>query len=202
MAACSDRYNRIGFIGEQKSRLQSISLPSILYAIAQIIQNHQAHVDFGIALLHRHYDLPDGYAMVHSSGNSEEDTCTMERFGTRQLYPCSYHFDSRGFHPFEFSSAPTPVPRRDFLLEIAAFLQSRGLCHIFGLSHVRRTQEPWSERLSPDGRGTIATRQPHGIDFSMQEEDVTEWIIIEGIAGMEVKAFKTCVDTEAGHKRQ
>ena len=191
------RYNRIGHIDEQRGFSEQVRQYS--RPIGEIFQRHGAFTDFGISLVHRHGELPHGHAMVHSYDTPNEDACSIEPLGLRTIYPCSYHLDAHTFRPFEFSSLPTPIPGSDFLSELEAFLRNHNLGHIVGVCHVSPSELPWSEKLSSDGKGTIATRLPRQIEH--EDCITTEWIYRESGDGLMVVAYKDCITKEAGHVR-
>lgn len=200
-----ERYNGLCAIDHQLKAVERLDFPEILWSIAHILRRHDAHVDFGICLLHRHHDLASDKVMVHSCDLPGEDICKMEGRGKRQVFPHAYqhHCQYDDFVPYEFSSTPTPIPAKPLLLEIAALLHSQNLCQLVGLFHIASQGGPWTERVLCDEeeeQGTIATQLARN-EFLSQNDIVTEWVLRDGLGSVELLAYRGCTDTEAGHKR-
>ncbi|KAF2208992.1 hypothetical protein CERZMDRAFT_107329 [Cercospora zeae-maydis SCOH1-5] len=172
---CSDRYNRIHSIEEQKRAAEEIDLPNVLRSAAQILLQHGAHLNFGISLVHRHQDLAPNCAMIHSYDAPGSDTCHMERLMDVQIFPQAYHLDRDGFLPYEYSFEPTHIPEAPMLDELAALLRREDASELIGLFHIKELGALWLERPSSHGNGTTATRLPQGNTLS-SDIIVTEWI--------------------------
>ena len=200
----TQRYNQIKFLDEQSDWLPKASFQRALDSIAQIFVRHQAHFNFAIALLHRHYDLRPGFAMVHSRGSASEDRCDMELIGTRRIFPCAYRYcdATMDFLPYEFSTVSLPVPDKVFLAELAAFLHQCNLYDLIAITHVDSRQQLWMERMSQDGTGTIATAVSGDQVVSDKNYMVTEWAVIQDDAEIEITAVKACDDKEPAHTRK
>jgi len=61
--------------------------------------------------------------MVHTETAAQEDLCTGELFGARQLYPVSFLVDAgRSNIPYEFSEKPQALLGDAFSSEMASLL--------------------------------------------------------------------------------
>lgn len=204
MKNLSHRYNHIRLLHQQRDLLARTSFQEALSSLAQIFVRHRANLNFAITLLHRHHDLPAGYAMVHSHDSMSEDRCSMEQLGDSSIFPYAFHccFDNGSdFVPYEFSARAVPVPSRPFLSEVAACLRQHGLCEALAISCMTDPGQVWMESLSRDGSGTIAVTS--SMDRLIWPEDytVTEWAVIQDELQTEVIAIKGCNDKEPGHTR-
>lgn len=199
----SQRYNQINLIHQQRVLSLQASFQDALSCIAQIFVRHQAHVHFAITLLHRHHDLPPGCAMVHSHGDLNEDSCSMERLGTRGIFPYAYHCCLEGeinFLPYEFSATPVPAPDKAFLAEVAAYLRQHSLCEAIAISYTADPQQVWIETMSRDHQGTTAVVVSKAQLPWHEDYTVTEWAVIQDDVGIRITAIKGCNDKEVGHK--
>lgn len=140
--------------------------------------------------------------MIHYDGPENEDYCNLERLDPRQAFPCSHHCHHDGhvqYLPYEFSSTPVPTPDLDFLSEVATYLRLHHLCDAIAVSHIANPRQPRSERLSDDGRGTIA-KVIDNDQLLLDEECInTEWSVTQDDAGVSTVATRACKDREAGH---
>lgn len=197
------RYNSIEFLEQQRNALESRTLYHDLSAVSAIFLKHKANLQFGIALLHRHHDLPQGHAMVHSYDSHMEDTCRVAALDVREIYPSAYHLHNEEFIPYEFSYSPTPTPASAFLAELAIFLKSRSLHRVLALCNTSPLEPCWMETLSPDGEGTVAKRIPQQLEETSPGYIITEWGVLETSGGCQIRALKGCETLITGvHKRR
>ena len=180
---------------------------SLLNELGILFVRHNMHHDFGLCLLHRHYDIPNNSVMVHSKAEKGVDICQPEKVGLRTIQPCAFFSPSREeFLPFEYetptTSEPSPVPNDCFLSELASFLWSKGLDRILGFSRVSPSDHPWSEALLFENKGTIASQV--STETEMCDDIATEWaFVVSDTEGIYAKCVKTCKEQESGgHVRQ
>lgn len=193
------RYNRIAYIDEQRVALLRLMRNDSFDQIARIFSEHGAHLNFGMALLHRHHDLPSGHAMVHTPDGPDTDICRMERWGAREIFPSSYQLVRDGFLPYEFTSERAPLPPTGFLAELATFLRNHGLSTLVAIAHLSPQGERWLENTTDDG--TISTRLSGEIHSWPTNHIITEWYIRHDEESIKMIASKACVDEPAGHRR-
>lgn len=204
MRDLSHQYNHIRSLHQQRDLPSQSFFQEALYSLAQIFVRHRAHHNFAITLLHRHHDLPTGYAMVHSHDSGSEDRCSMEQLGDDPIFPCAFHccFDNGfDFVPYEYSARATPVPSRPFLSDVASYLHQHGLCEALAISCMTDPGQVWMESLSRDGNGTVAV--PSSMEQPAWDKDhiVTEWAVVQDGLRNKVIAIKACNDKEPGHTR-
>lgn len=168
--------------------------------IARIFLSHGAHLDYGIALLHRHHDLPPGHAMVHESEGPDTSICRIEPLGLREIFPSSHHLVEDDFLPYEFTYERVQPPPTDFLAELATFLMARGLSEIIAVTHLSSKTERWLESMTDNG--TTSTRMLERDDDLWPAGHIpTEWHMRQDEGTIEIIASKFCHDEPAGHRR-
>ncbi|KAK4242747.1 hypothetical protein C8A03DRAFT_28977 [Achaetomium macrosporum] len=116
-------------------------------ALSSIIGNlfvkHDMHRDFGIILLHNHFELDKAEILVQF-GNAAVPWHTGNNSADLQnVLPSAWRFVDGGLAPYEFVYASTyntlPIPvltleqHGDFLAELHAVLSERGLIDVLGL---------------------------------------------------------------------
>jgi len=124
--------------------------------------------------------------MVHTRAKTGEDVCLPQELGRHAISPCLFFYSTTHgpFLPLEYEAHPitTPlrIPSKAFLSDLVEFLRGHGLDQVLGLSRVSPSEEPWIERLLPDGRGTVAVQSQEGAQISGGV--VTEWafVLIDG----------------------
>ena len=198
LGASAVQYSRMRTFQDQRHSIDQ----SMLQSITEIFVKHHAHHQFGVILLHRHQDLRPGCVMVHTRTLLDQDICSMEPWGSRELYPISFCLDSqKEFVPIEFSSTPATDPNLDFLSDMRSFLYENDLHEVLGISHLSPAERPWIEHLLPNGQGTISTLLGKEIESSGQAITATAWAFYPRSTGISVKVYKACVETESGgHK--
>lgn len=135
----------------------------VLHALAHVFVRYELHEDFGISLLHRHYDIAENTVMVHTKSWEEDryvDRCRAEMLGLRPIYPILFYLhNQREYLPCEYSACvpKTKTPSEQFLQELASLLQEKNLENVLGLSIRTDEDEHWLEQMPPDDTGTMAT---------------------------------------------
>ena len=202
MALRDESYNLISSIDEQWKRFKSSPFDLVSDAVCMVYLKHKAHHHFGIALLHRHYRLPAGYAMVHSKPHHNQDICCAERLGLRQIYPCAYQLHNGRFAPYEYSSIQGAYPDGDFLIDLATVLQKKGLENLIGISSIPQPSELYLETMAGEFEGTIATRMLDISALSHERHVVTEWAICDEFEGSRMVPTRACTKlANGGHER-
>lgn len=193
------RYNRIAYVDEQRVALLRLTRNDSFEEIAQIFLKHGAHLSFGMALLHRHHELPPGHAMVHMPDGPDTDICRMEPWGAHETFPSSYQLFQDVFLPYEFTSERVPPPPIGFLAELATFLRSHGLSTTVAITHLSNRGDRWLEHTTE--RGTTATRLTEKSNCWPGDHIVTEWYLREDDGAIKWIASKVCLTEPAGHRR-
>lgn len=152
----SERYNRIATIEEQDLRWERLVTEDDLRRLGGVFYDTDSMRHFGLALLHRHNDIPASHAMVHSYGLDGQDSCQAEKIGMRSIYPCSYHLHEERFVPFEYSTDPQPVPSPALVDGVRRSLKDCGLEHVLAISCISFPRQFWVEEVQRDGTGTVA----------------------------------------------
>lgn len=138
--------------------------------------------------------------MVHTETAAQEDLCTMELFGARQLYPVSFLVDAgRSIIPYEFSEKPQAPLGDAFSSEMASLLTTYDLTQLFGITSILPSQEIWIERQLVNNSGTISAQEAVGDldDLGM----ITAWQFVHGGSGVAARPMRKCVTTESGGHR-
>lgn len=135
----------------------------VLHALAHVFVRHELHEDFGISLLHRHYDIAENTVMVHTKSLEEDryvDRCRAEMLGLLPIHPILFYLNNqREYLPCEYlACAPKKkTPSEEYLQELASLLQENNLENVLGLSIRTDRDEHWLEQMLPDDTGTMAT---------------------------------------------
>ena len=195
-------YNRIPSVEKQQDALEYSNLSSVWTNIFEIFVRHGAQNDFGLALLHRHQDLPPGHAMVHSWDQLERDLCRPEMLGTREVYPLSYCLQDGRFMAYEFAAIPTPTPPTAFLRDLVGLLQSNELESIIAVAHISDRESIWTETMLEDCRGTVAVKSNQDPGSCPDNYITTEWAFRDATGTPNMVAVKGCVKQDnGGHAR-
>lgn len=96
------KYNEIQDVEIQNEKLKALPIESLQDSLFHIFNDHNAQHDFGLALVHRHYDLRPGHIMVHSRDEQARDVCRAEQMREQDVYPRSYYIHQGEFVPYEF----------------------------------------------------------------------------------------------------
>jgi hypothetical protein len=128
----------------------------VLTHAGKIFVQHRMHENFGLTLLHRHHDVPDGWVMVHQT-SFDADLCVMEPAARSELHSQTWSLNPDGlFVPIDFSTQPCLMPSLGFAADFKAMICSHGLVSVLGFTNLRKSQGTWVERDLP--YGTIAVR--------------------------------------------
>lgn len=194
-------YNSIPGIDDQVAALNRSAFSSVWVELCQAFIRHQAHKEFGVALLHRHLDLPSGYAMVHSWNEFGEDICRPEPVGLRKVFPSSYYLRRGRFLAFEFTVDPTPTPSSEFLVDVLKVLQDHQLAHLIAVVHVGKGYDMRMEEMLEHDEGTIATTWESDPKV-FSHYATTEWAFDDGDGKPHLVALKACKQEDnGGHSR-
>ncbi|OAL48662.1 hypothetical protein IQ07DRAFT_83109 [Pyrenochaeta sp. DS3sAY3a] len=150
-------------------------------AIGNIFVKHGMDKDFGIILLHNHFDLSPTEILVQF-GNSAVPWQTSRNSNLTNVVPAAWRFVEEGLAPYEFThsnpngSNPAPVltieKHSPFLVELLGVLKERKLMDVLGLVVLEDkdiNSPPLVEIES--GRSTIA------LDVDVNPEPETDaWI--------------------------
>ena len=198
-------YNQIKPFHEQTHDIDANDLSTL----AEVLVKHGEQSCWGIALLHRHHELPAGHAMVRLQTDTDEEICRIKPLGENKLYPVSLYCsppyagaEKATFVEFEYSTHRTTGLSDDCLEEFASVLEHQKNSTVLGLSHVSPTQKQRVETLLPDNTGTITTPLLHEIDVSKPGVVVTLWgILSNGEDHIEIKPLQKCYEPPfGGHK--
>ena len=190
-------YNNIPLLHQQ----QKCIWKSTLRSISEIFIRHNAHIDFGICLLHRHFEVDTNTAIIYVRAEDNTNIGGAEEQGLRDVRPCVFFTSSREeFLPLEYEVLPVPndytVPTDVFLSELAAFLWDNELNTVLGLTRIAPSESPWVEFLSSDERRTIATRSFR--ELNSWDGVITEWAFVPKDNKICIKAMKGCRELEGG----
>lgn len=197
----AQRYNRIKHIDEQCLDWHLLIPDEVLQQIGEIFHASQSHKDFGLALLHRHGQIPPECVMVHSQDGLQRDICDIEVAGMRQIFPSAYLLDDSQFFPFEFSSVENPTPNSALLQKLAELLRAHHLEKILGVSRIPSDDTLWLEEVALDGKRLVAEMAPREPDDFNARFVQTEWAIRRREDKYVLRALKGCQKPEVGgHK--
>ena len=185
-------YNRIADVDKQQDALECSTLSSLWSDITEIFVRHVSQDDFGLALLHRHMDLPRGHAMVHSYDHLERDLCRPEILGTRKVYPLSYCIQDDCFMAYEFAVEPTPTPAAPFLRDMKGLLQRHQLGSIIAVAHISDQKCTWVETMLEDCTGTVAIKSGQDLGSWPDIYITTEWAFRDETGTPRMVAVKGC----------
>lgn len=173
-------------------------------AIADLFTQHEMHHDFGLAMLHSHYDLDPDFVMVHNSDDAGRDICRPERYCShRTLYPYSFRLCASGFTPFEYSSRPAPPVHVPFFGELARLLRAHGLENLLGLVYLESPTSTWLEKMDVTGHGMISEVHLGDCNPEAEAYSTTEWKIIKSGRGAHLVSRKWCKELDhGGHERK
>lgn len=150
-------------------------------AVGNIFIKHGVDEEFGIILLHNHFDLSPTEILVQF-GNSAVPWQTSRNPNLTNVVPAAWRFVKEGLTPYEFTysnpDGPSPVSvltverHSPFLVELLAVLKERNLVDVLGLVVLEDkdiNSPPLVEIES--GRSTIA------LDVDVNPEPQTDaWI--------------------------
>ena len=192
------RYNRIRHIDEQCPTWHRSVSDDILQQIGAILNTFKANKDFGLALLHRHSQLPAGFVMVHSLDNPDRDICDMERMGAREVFPSSYLLDDFHFLPYEFSTTSTPAPSSTLLRELAVCFRTHNLEDTLGVTTIASDDQLWLESTPEGGQMLVSEKVSHEpYDFDTRFVQ-TEWAVLKQENKYVLRVVKACERAEVG----
>jgi len=143
----SDRYNQISHIDDQ-------AIPSLSYlvGIGEIIARHNLESQFGVHLLHRHFNIsPETIIFKAVDGEKEISsmTCLTDLDATR-ISPQAFLFDGEaGFISYEYAyddSTASRIPE-PLASELAIhFMQNQNLRHLLAIEKINgRTEKVYRE---------------------------------------------------------
>ena len=155
--------------------------------------------DFGICLVHRHGQLHDGHAIVHSCPAEGVDRCQMQPIAGSLLYPYAFLLDEdeNGGHLFilfEYSSIPHAEPDSEFVTELMRLLETHGLRANFGLCHAPPSEPLRTEYVDPDSESTFATQSKDDNAPFSQNGVITQWGFLWEGAKVRVNLFLNALD--------
>lgn len=200
-ALAAAHYNNITLFEHQHHAIGA----GLLEALATLFIKYEAHIHFGITLLHRHQDISSNELMVHSNAFVREieiDLCKPEPLGLRALTACQFFLsDQHGYLPFEYLVGDTPYaePSDDFLEQLAMFLVDNQLERVLGLSRITSSGDTWFEFTLAGGRGTVATQ---AIEIPTLDRVATEWAFLPLGNQIVIRETKACdKHPSGGHTR-
>lgn len=179
-----------------------------LHAIGPLFIEHNMHLTYGIALLHKHFNVADNEAMVHDGL-----VCEPVSSLPADVTPRSFYMHEGKFQAYEYEThgASAALPETAFLDAFSHYLVEHKLDKTIALTRV--SSDPWApvlvERMG-DGRSHICTPAEkgvvngHKVDLLGDEEMVdTEWRFRPCCCGgVKAKVVKKCVqvkDPPGGH---
>lgn len=178
-----------------------------LIAVGKLLLDSGLAADYGIALLHRHFDLRAEHVMVHYSADGE-DICTprhIRDLDKAALVPCSIFLNrSLNFQPFEYAVGAERAPlTQQFLSQLRSLLIARQLGTMLALAtcpHPTIEDGLAVETLLPDLLGMhTALQVGEDHDTSGSRSVVTGWTFDEnGSGNIRIHAVKKCVKNAAG----
>ena len=197
-AISSELYNCIPNVEKQHAALARSAFPSVWSDIFEVFVGHGVQSKFGLALLHRHLDLPTGHAMVHAWDQSERDLCQPEELGRRNVHPQSYCLHNGRFIAYEFAAEPTSAPPAAFLQDLKAVLQRNQLESIIAVTHISNKDRTWTETTLEDCKGTVAVESNQDLRSGLDTHVATEWAFRDITGTLCMVAVKTCKTLEHG----
>jgi len=149
----ASRYNEI-------VRIEDQAKPEIsqLLGIGKILVDHKLNEQYGVHLLHRHYDIDDGTIIFnYSEGGKQFSKMTnVSDLDDNKLSPDCFLFDGNdnGFVPFEYGYGNTKDAIKlpmSLQKELAAYFTANHLAHLLAI-----------ERLNPDAVAKYWCEHPAG----------------------------------------
>ena len=174
-----------------------------LQGVGEILCRHGLQSLFGVSLLHRHDDLQEGSAMVHSRPDSHTDICQMVPVGGETALsrhsPCLYHLNQkRQWQSLEFDrrserDVDLAIPGDGFWRQTRSFLEAHQLENVLAVSRLSPDGQFWIEALLENGTGTISRRVPRDqYVHTGSGRVVTEWAFHKEEGIIKLTATKVC----------
>eukprot|EP00483_Globobulimina_turgida_P001603 UN01605 len=150
-----------------------------IQALGKIFVDHQVHDDFGLSLVHKHFDLEPGERIIERIyDNISISFPVVVSNMTTDVFAHKYQYNDGGWIPLEFSKYTdyNPAIRRrymkltqneNFLLELGEKLTEMSLESVFGVGINTRDHFYGSStwETTRDGRKLIVT--PHKQEFAL-----------------------------------
>jgi len=190
----ASRYNQIPHIDDQ-------AIPSIaqLLSVGEILVRHNVHTQFGVHLLHRHFEIDDETIMFgFLDGDREYSKMTkVAALDTQKLHPQCFLFDGNdGFIPYEYkyderSDGLTmlPSPLSD---DLSKHFKANDLEHLFAIERILADGPDLNSRFCREYPAEDFATFRIPVDDGMQDIDKdTAWIFQETNDGL-VTVQTTC----------
>lgn len=162
-----EAYNNLSSLRTAASLVDEKVLTTLYGTVRQFFLDNAAHKDYGIALLHKHFDIGKGERIVeygHTStpwkvGQEERDVLPQY---AGHIVPRSFrlHQGAATAYEFAYSTTGTPSSESSFVTDGLEMLKNLGLDQIFGLRllgdhnphlSVEVTEGKANIMLSPEG---------------------------------------------------
>ncbi|KAG8627801.1 hypothetical protein KVT40_003674 [Elsinoe batatas] len=198
----AEAYNKIRDINVTESLTDEV-----LQQLGHIFTRHGVHDQFGIALLHRHFDLYDGEVMVHQQADPTVIECSPLDLH-HGLTACSWYLnDEDALQPYEYmlANAKSESPSSSFFQDVQEFLMVRGLKHAAVVAVAKQITELSNiqiETLHADRRmmrtTTYTRAETEDLDIDNPHKFKTTAWSFSNKSGLGVVAFKKCVLMASG----
>lgn len=136
-------YNMLPQLHDAEQNFHSAGADSLVpNEIRQCFIDNKMDTTFGLALLHRHFDLADNERLVEYNGTSTPWDLSDRPSTTSHLKPTVWGLTSEGLlQPYEFAFAPrmtnpvdiTKDEHKDFVRKLSSLLKERKAEGLFGL---------------------------------------------------------------------
>lgn len=143
------------------------SLDSLLQGegvIRSFFLKHDIHKEWGIVLLHKHFDISPGDRLVEFGNTStpwraETKDSTFEKYGGL-VVPRSYKLLDGQFTPYEFAYMPGTIPGKNVEIPegVGKLLQSLGAEHILGLRFLEGRQPDFNVEVTEHNANVMVPR--------------------------------------------
>ena len=176
---------------------QTVLSEDDLHAIGPLFIEHSMHSSFGVALLHKHFELEPDEVMVHKGLTCEPHLSPYDSLTAKAFYLHNGKFQA---YEHELDCEPGILPDEPFLTALAQYLVDHNLGKTLALTRVG--PDPWAPVLLERGEGRSHVCSPaekrvvdgHEVDYCGDHDFVdTEWRFRPCCCGgVKAKVVKKC----------